>query len=93
MQLEKLIVVNNHFQLQWEDKQNCYVLLYPEGMVQLSQSAGEIMNLCDGKNSILEIIQILEKKFNTTDLQADICYFIEDAIGRSWLTYSDEKKV
>ena len=31
------------FRLQWEPAQDCHVLLYPEGMVKLNQSAGEIL--------------------------------------------------
>lgn len=85
MQLEKLISVNNNFQLQWEEHQNCFVLLYPEGMVQLSQSAGEIMNLCDGKNTVKNIIILLEEKFNTTGLEKDIIEFLDDAVERNWL--------
>ena len=87
MHKEKLLVVNNHFQFQWEEKQNCYVLLYPEGMVQLSQSAGEIMNLCDGNKNCEEIISSLEKKFKTTGLEKDIVEFLDDAISRNWLVY------
>ena len=37
------------FRLQWEPAQSCHVLLYPEGMVRLNASAGEIMNRCDGQ--------------------------------------------
>lgn len=88
MQQEKSLVVNNHFQLQWEDKQDCFVLLYPEGMVQLNQSAGEIMNLCDGKNTCNDIIEQLEKKFETNDLKSNITEFLEDAMGRNWVVYN-----
>ena len=28
--------LNKHFRLQWEEAQDCYVLLYPEGMVKLN---------------------------------------------------------
>ena len=31
------------FRLQWEEVQQSWVLLYPEGMVKLNGSAGEIM--------------------------------------------------
>ena len=31
------------FRLQWEPAQNAHVLLYPEGMVKLNGSAGEIL--------------------------------------------------
>lgn len=85
MQQEKLLVINNHFQLQWEEKQNCFVLLYPEGMVQLSQSAGEIMNLCDGKRTILDIVNILEDKFKIVGLKNDVEEFLVDAKERNWV--------
>ena len=88
MQQEKSLVVNNHFQLQWEDKQDCFVLLYPEGMVQLNQSAGEIMNLCDGNNTCNDIVEKLEKKFETNDLKSNITEFLEDAMGRNWVVYN-----
>jgi pyrroloquinoline quinone biosynthesis protein D len=39
------------FRLQWEPAQECHVLLYPEGMVRLNGSAGEIMKRCDGERS------------------------------------------
>ena len=88
MQQEKSLVVNNHFQLQWEEKQDCFVLLYPEGMVQLNQSSGEIMNLCDGKNNCNKIIEQLETKFEATGLEKDIVEFLEDAMERRWVEYN-----
>ena len=89
MQLERSLVINSHFQLQWEEKQNCFVLLYPEGMVQLSQSAGEIMNLCDGKNTTIDITNTLEEKFNLVGLLNDIKEFLDDAMKRKWVIYND----
>ena len=89
MQLEKSLAINEHFQLQWEEKQDCFVLLYPEGMVQLSQSAGEIMNLCDGKNSTIDITNVLEEKFNLVGLLNDVKDFLEDAMNRKWVIYND----
>ena len=40
--------VGHGFRLQWEPAQGCHVLLYPEGMVRLNQSAGEIIVRCAG---------------------------------------------
>ena len=40
------------FRLQFESVQNAWVLLYPEGMVQLNPSAAEILRRCDGQRSI-----------------------------------------
>ena len=87
MQLEKSLAVNNHFQLQWEEKQNCYVLLYPEGMVQLNQSAGEILALCDGENSIQNIIDKLCEKFNVEDLTQVVLSFLQEDQNRNWISY------
>jgi pyrroloquinoline quinone biosynthesis protein D len=89
MQQEKSLAINSHFQLQWEEKQSCFVLLYPEGMVQLSQSAGEIMNLCDGKKTSIEIINILEDKFKVVGLKNDVDEFLIDAKERKWVVEND----
>ena len=91
MQQEKLLLINNHFLLQWEKKQDCFVILYPEGMVKLNKSAGEILNLCDGKNNCKDIIIKLEKKFNTSKLESNIVEFLEDAISRDWVIYKNIK--
>ncbi|MDO9306151.1 MAG: pyrroloquinoline quinone biosynthesis peptide chaperone PqqD [Sulfuricurvum sp.] len=89
MQREKFLVVNNHFQLQYEEKQSCYVLLYPEGMVQLSFSAGEIMNLCDGTKSCDDIITALTEKFSDESIENDIVEFLDEAMNRDWIIYHE----
>lgn len=85
--LNKIVNINPNFQFQWEEKQNCYVLLYPEGMVQLNQSAGEILALCDGVNTIQDIINKLCEKFNVDDLTQDVLSFLEEAENRKWISY------
>lgn len=52
-----------HFRFQWEPAQESYVLLYPEGMIKLNGSAGEIMACVDGERSIDTIIATLKAKF------------------------------
>ena len=81
------IKINPNFQFQWEEKQNCFVLLYPEGMVQLNQSAGEILNLCDGIKNIEDINKILCEKFEVEDLTKDITVFLIEAKNRDWISY------
>lgn len=76
------------FRLQWEPAQNCHVLLYPEGMVKLNGSAGEIMKRCDGQRSIAEIVVELEKAFDAQGLQGDVIAFVEMAGKQRWLTWS-----
>ncbi len=89
MQEEKLLQVNKNFQLQYEDSQKCFVLLYPEGMVQLNKSAGEIMNLCTGEFNMNEIIEQLEVKFKVENLKKDVQAFVKEAITRNWINYNE----
>ena len=75
------------FRLQWEPAQESHVLLYPEGMVKLNQSAGEILRRCDGQRSCEQIVAELETAFNTTGLQADVMGFIDVAGQQRWLVW------
>ena len=49
-------IIGRGFRLQWEAAQDAHVLLYPEGMVKLNSSAGEIMSRCDGERTLAEIV-------------------------------------
>ena len=73
------------FRVQWEEVQDCYVVLYPEGMVKLSGSAGEIMKRIDGENSIDTIINDIETTFSETNLEDDVIKFLEVAYANGWI--------
>ena len=77
------------FRFQWEEAQNCYVVLYPEGMVKLSQSAGEILRRCDGQTTVGGIVADLERAFGApeaaADIKKDVETFIEQAKKNGWL--------
>jgi pyrroloquinoline quinone biosynthesis protein D len=73
------------YRLQWEEVPKAYVLLYPEGRVQLNGSAGEIMKRVDGNVSIGAIAEDLQKTFNEPDLKADVLAALEIAYERGWI--------
>jgi pyrroloquinoline quinone biosynthesis protein D len=73
------------FRMQWEEAQGAYVLLYPEGMVKLNQSAGEILKRCDGERDVQAIITDIEQTFNATGLEKDVTGFLEIATERGWI--------
>jgi pyrroloquinoline quinone biosynthesis protein D len=73
------------FRLQWEAAQNAHVLLYPEGMIRLNTSAGEILKRCDGGTTIADITVDLERAFATSDLTADVIRFVTFAVEKKWL--------
>ncbi|NBX00601.1 MAG: pyrroloquinoline quinone biosynthesis peptide chaperone PqqD [Methylophilaceae bacterium] len=75
-----------HHRFQWEEAQNCYVILFPEGMVKLNGGAGEVLNLVDGKRSVTNIITELQTKFpDAPDLDQDVVGMLELAIEKAWL--------
>ena len=82
---ESIPAIAPRFRFQWEEAQNCFVILYPEGMVKLSASAGEILKRCDGKTTADAIVSALKQQFGGADLDADVYKFLETAHGNGWL--------
>jgi pyrroloquinoline quinone biosynthesis protein D len=78
-------VIERGLRLQWEAAQNAHVLLYPEGMIKLNTSAGEILKRCDGAASIAEITADLERAFATSNLSGDVIRFVIMAVDKKWL--------
>ena len=73
------------FRLQWEPAQDAHVLLFPEGMVKLNQSAGEILKRCDGTRDIDMLIKDLQQAFNAQGIGDEIRLFVAEAERRGWL--------
>lgn len=80
---------NRLYKLQFEKAQNCYVLLFPEGMVKLNPSASEILLQVDGEQSVDDIITALKAKFPeaSEDIGDDITAFLSDAESKDWIHY------
>lgn len=85
------IVINSRCRLQWEDAQNCNVLLYPEGLVRLSQSAHEILSRCRQPIAADELIADLQVSFPDGETVAeDTREFLEHALEQGWVRYAGE---
>lgn len=77
--------VVGHFRLQWEEVQKAWVLLYPEGMVKLNGSAGEIMQRLDGEKKVRDVVEELERAFETSGLAQDVLDFLAIAQRQGWV--------
>lgn len=79
--------LNPLFMFRWEESQNSHVLLYPEGVVKLNGSAGEIIGRCDGVKSIDQITAQLKAEFATddADIESGVRQFMEVAYAKGWL--------
>ncbi|MBK4738046.1 pyrroloquinoline quinone biosynthesis peptide chaperone PqqD [Noviherbaspirillum pedocola] len=77
--------LNRRFRLQWEEAQQSFVLLYPEGMVRLNRPAAEILKRCDGARNVDAIVASLEHDFNASGLRGDVLGFLAHAQAQGWL--------
>lgn len=82
---DAVFVVSRRFRLQWEPTQSAHVLLYPEGMVQLNASAGEILTRLDGQRSLAQVTADCESAFQATGLLDDVMSFIGAALEQGWV--------
>jgi len=77
--------LSRRLRLQYEAAQTRWVLLYPEGMVQLNDSAAEILRRCDGRHSVADIVRELETLFDTQGIAAQVQSLIDEGTQRGWL--------
>ena len=82
---DSLLAFSPLYRLQWEEAQQRYVILYPEGMVELNTPAAEILKLCDGNRTFDAIVTELEQKFETTGLRDDIAGLVDSALENDWI--------
>ena len=82
---DRPIAIAPGFRLQWEDAQGAHVLLYPEGMVRLSESAGAILSRCDGERTLDGVLDSLHEAFPGADLDADVVEFVTIALEKGWI--------
>ena len=74
------------YRFQYEPAQKGHVLLYPEGMIKLNDSAALIGGLIDGERSVATIIVELDKQFpGVPELGEDIEQFMEVARAEHWI--------
>jgi pyrroloquinoline quinone biosynthesis protein D len=71
--------------LQWEEAQQKYVILYPEGMVELNLPAAEILKICDGTRNLDAIVEELETKFETSGIRKDVAGLLQSALDNGWI--------
>jgi pyrroloquinoline quinone biosynthesis protein D len=75
------------YRFQYEPAQKGHVLLYPEGMIKLNESASAIGGLIDGSRNVAAIIAELDQQFpGVSELGDDVEQFMEVARAEHWIT-------
>jgi pyrroloquinoline quinone biosynthesis protein D len=55
----------------WDDVRHQHLLLFPEGLFVLNQTAHEVITMCDGKHKVSAIVRSLSDKYKT-HVEADV---------------------
>lgn len=80
------------YRFQWEPAQNAFVLLFPEGMVQLNDTAGEILRRCNGQHTAAEIVADLERAFDSDEIGPDVDAFLAEATQSGWIEWRSARE-
>ena len=86
IQHSDVFAIAHHHRFQWEEAQQSYVILFPEGMVKLHGGAGEVIKRVDGKASVGDIVAELKVAFpDAVGIEADIIGMFDMAYGKAWI--------
>ncbi len=68
----------------WEEPQQAYVLLYPEGVVKLNETGAAILKYCDGTHTAKQIATKLSDIY-TADVSESVFKFLEVSYAKGWI--------
>jgi pyrroloquinoline quinone biosynthesis protein D len=70
--------------LRYDEVREQHLMLVPEGAVRLNATAAEVLELCDGKRSLDDIVDTLAARYTGTDVRDDVRGLL-DALARKGL--------
>ena len=82
------VEINPLYMFRWEDTQESHILLYPEGVVKLNQTAGAILEQVSKGLSVGEVIEVLERDFVAGDIADGVLKFLEMSHAKGWIRRS-----
>ncbi|HBX6059864.1 TPA: pyrroloquinoline quinone biosynthesis peptide chaperone PqqD [Klebsiella pneumoniae] len=87
MQKTSIVAFRRGYRLQWEAAQESLVILYPEGMAKLNETAAAILELVDGRRDVAAIIAMLNERFpEAGGVDDDVIEFLQIACQQKWIT-------
>jgi pyrroloquinoline quinone biosynthesis protein D len=67
--------------LQFDPVRQRHVLLYPEGAVLLNDTGAAILELCNGDNTVAQIVDLLRERYQA-DVRADVLEYLSNMTQR-----------
>lgn len=85
LRTEDIIELNPVFLYRWEEPQQSHVLLYPEGLVKLNETAAAVLGQCLIARPVADVIRTLAEAYETDDITADVIQFLDTAMEKGWV--------
>jgi pyrroloquinoline quinone biosynthesis protein D len=82
---QDFVELNPMYHYQWEEPQQAYILLYPEGLVKLNDTAAAVLGHCLDSRPVSAVIDALAASYADADIAADVIEFLQDCVGKGWI--------
>jgi pyrroloquinoline quinone biosynthesis protein D len=82
---EDVVELNPNYHFRWEEPQQSHVLLYPEGIVKLNETAASILERCTDGRSIATVAAELSYLYSGANLSKEVLKFLEVAHAKGWV--------
>jgi pyrroloquinoline quinone biosynthesis protein D len=72
--------------LHWDEVRERHVLLYPEGLVTLNETAAAILQLCDGDRPVEQIVATLKLRYRAEGIERDVAALLQGLAAKGLVT-------
>ena len=73
--------------MRYDEVRKSFVLLLPERAVLLSDTAAEILQLCDGNRTAAGVVSMLQDKYHDPGIPGDVREFLDQAAHKGWIEW------
>lgn len=89
---ESILQLRKYARLQHDSVRACTYLQLPERVVELNSTAALILQCCDGKHTVAEILQLVGARFDSetatageSEIHNDVKGFLLAAVQQKWV--------
>ena len=74
----------------WDEVRQQHLLLFPEGMLVLNATAFRVLELCNGQQTVDEIVTFLAAQHESVKVKQDVYHLLSRIAQRGLLEDNDE---
>lgn len=71
--------------LEFEAAHKRWLLLHPQGAVQLNDSAADILRRCDGRHTVTDIVMQLQALYDIQGIAPQVQALLSEGLRRGWI--------